>query len=709
MKNKVIMLVPTTNDVSLTGAVLGVFRALQQRNIAVHFFKPIQQKNLNNTDDVTHGIMSNMCTHPVVLPISAEQAEHYIAEHNMEGLLGQVVVNFEVNVPDEDSIILIEGLAENYLQEYARGLNTNIAQALDADIVLVSSPYDKKPHIFDDHLAISADVYGVDNISGVIVTNLHAPLDENGNIPKVGGGFHNVSHSMSKPDLAQCKIFKTLPLIGATDHNLNIERPRALDVLRHLNADVINAGDMETRRITDVSVIARNIENAVEFIKPGALIFTPADRSDVIMTVALQASMGVKIGALVLTGREDMLSEEFTPLWMTAFKNADLPVFATRGRGTWEISRAMMTMNSNKPIDDVHRLESIAQYYSTTLNAQWVTCYVDKAKIYTLTPPAFKHQLITQSQSAPKRIVLPEGDEPRTIEAATIVASKGIAECYLLGNRQVIRNLAKDIGVNIDVDGLHILDADALRCKYVDRLMEIRVHKAMNKMRAVEELEDNVVLGTMMLEADEMDGLVSGAVHTTANTIRPPLQIIKTAPHVSLVSSVLFMCLPDQVLVYGDCAINPDPTAEHLADIAIQSADSAKAFGIDPKVAMISYSTGTSGTGKDVDKVVTATALVKNRRPDIVIDGPLQYDAAIKADVAKSKAPNSPVAGQATVFIFPDLNTGNTTYKAVQRSTDCVSIGPMLQGMNKPVNDLSRGALVEDIVYTIALTTIQAQ
>ncbi|SQB28794.1 phosphate acetyltransferase [Citrobacter koseri] len=242
-----------------------------------------------------------------------------------------------------------------------------------------------------------------------------------------------------------------------------------------------------------------------------------------------------------------------------------------------------------------------------------------------------------------------------------------------------------------------------VRESYVARLVELRKSKGMTETVAREQLEDNVVLGTLMLEQDEVDGLVSGAVHTTANTIRPPLQLIKTAPGSSLVSSVFFMLLPEQVYVYGDCAINPDPTAEQLAEIAIQSAESAIAFGIEPRVAMLSYSTGTSGAGSDVEKVREATRLAQEKRPDLMIDGPLQYDAAVMADVAKSKAPNSPVAGRATVFIFPDLNTGNTTYKAVQRSADLISIGPMLQGMRKPVNDLSRGALVDDIVYTIAL------
>ncbi|WP_068458704.1 phosphate acetyltransferase, partial [Oleiphilus sp. HI0080] len=222
-------------------------------------------------------------------------------------------------------------------------------------------------------------------------------------------------------------------------------------------------------------------------------------------------------------------------------------------------------------------------------------------------------------------------------------------------------------------------------------------------------LEDNVVLATMMVALDEVDGLVSGAVHTTANTVRPALQLIKTSPGAKVVSSIFFMCLPEQVLVYGDCAINPEPNAEELADIAIQSADSARAFGIEPKVAMISYSTGSSGSGADVEKVRAATIIAQKARPDLIIDGPLQYDAAAIESVAAKKAPDSPVAGQATVFIFPDLNTGNTTYKAVQRSANVVSMGPMLQGLNKPVNDLSRGALVDDIIYTIALTAIQAQ
>ncbi len=312
-----------------------------------------------------------------------------------------------------------------------------------------------------------------------------------------------------------------------------------------------------------------------------------------------------------------------------------------------------------------------------------------------------------RAQKAGKRSVLPEGSEPRTVQAAAICQARGIARCVLLAKPEEVQAVAQAQGIVLP-EGLEIIDPDLVRQRYVEPMVELRKGKGLNAPMAEQQLEDSVVLATMMLALDEVDGLVSGAIHTTASTIRPALQLIKTAPGYNLVSSVFFMLLPDQVLVYGDCAVNPDPSASDLAEIAVQSAASAQAFGIPARVAMISYSTGDSGSGVDVDKVREATRLAREQRPDLLIDGPLQYDAAAIASVGRQKAPNSPVAGQATVFIFPDLNTGNTTYKAVQRSADCVSVGPMLQGLRKPVNDLSRGALVEDIVYTIALTAIQA-
>lgn len=323
-----------------------------------------------------------------------------------------------------------------------------------------------------------------------------------------------------------------------------------------------------------------------------------------------------------------------------------------------------------------------------------------------LSPYAFRNQVVRLAQNAKKRIVLPEGDEPRTIEAAAICQSRGIAQCVLLGDPNKIRAVADERGVTLP-DGIEIVEPSTVIEKYVAPMVERRKGK-LDESGARAALQDTVYLGTMMLQVGDVDGLVSGAVHTTADTIRPAFQLIKTAPEYSLVSSVFFMLLPEQVVVYGDCAVNPNPTAEQLAEIAIQSAESAKAFGIDPKVALISYSTMNSGSGEDVETVKSALQIVREKAPNLNIDGPLQFDAASVPSVGKQKAPTSTVAGEANVFIFPDLNTGNTTYKAVQRTAGVISVGPMLQGLNKPVNDLSRGCLVDDIVYTIALTAIQA-
>ena len=324
-----------------------------------------------------------------------------------------------------------------------------------------------------------------------------------------------------------------------------------------------------------------------------------------------------------------------------------------------------------------------------------------------VSPAQFRFNMMDKAQKANKRIVLPEGAEPRTVRAAVICHEKNIARCVLLAPRNEVEAVAKELNITLP-ESLEIIDPANLVEQYVVPMCELRKSKGLTPEDARKQLQDTVVLGTMMMAQNDVDGLVSGAVHTTANTIRPALQLIKTAPNASIVSSVFFMLLPGQVVVYGDCAVNPNPNAEQLAEIAIQSADSAKAFGIEPRVAMISYSTIDSGSGPDVDLVIEATKLVREKRPDLSVDGPLQYDAAVVESVAKSKAPNSKVAGKANVFIFPNLTTGNCTYKAVQRNANVLSVGPMLQGLRKPVNDLSRGALVEDIVYTIALTAIQA-
>lgn len=341
------------------------------------------------------------------------------------------------------------------------------------------------------------------------------------------------------------------------------------------------------------------------------------------------------------------------------------------------------------------------------LNLSWVWPFLNNIVEQAVTPTMFRHGLIATAKRANKKIVLPSGDEPRILQAANICAARGIAHCVLLGKKSAIYNTCDKINLKLN-EQIEIIEPHNVFEKYIEPLCEARRKKGLTPDEARNQLESNIVLGIMMLHVGEVDGLVAGVVHTTADTVRPALQIIKTAANVKLVSSVFFMCLPNQVLVYGDCAINLNPTSEGLADIAIQSADSAAAFGIIPRIAMLSYSTGNSGSGIDVDKVKQATELVKQLRPDLEIDGPLQYDAAIDQKIAKLKLPDSKVAGKATVFIAPDLEVGNIVYKAVQRSTGIVCIGPMLQGLRKPVNDLSRGSTIEDIVFTIAVTAVQA-
>ncbi|MCF5632497.1 phosphate acetyltransferase, partial [Pseudomonas syringae] len=385
---------------------------------------------------------------------------------------------------------------------------------------------------------------------------------------------------------------------------------------------------------------------------------------------------------------------------------AGLPVLSV-STGSYDTANRLNQLNKEIPIDDRERAEIITDFVASHLDANWLHQRCGTPRELRLSPAVFRYQLIQRAQAANKRIVLPEGNEPLTIQAAAICQARGIARCVLLARPEEVQAVAQAHGIELP-PGLEILDPEVIRERYVTPMVELRKNKSLNAPMAEQQLEDPVVIGTMMLALDEVDGLVSGVVHSTANTIRPALQLIKTAPGCTLVSSVFFMLFPEQVLMYGDCIMNPHPSASELSEIALQSADSATAFGISPRVAMISYSSGNSASGEEVEKVREATQLAQEARRDLLIDGPLQYDAAANEQVARQLAPDSPVAGRANVFVFPDLNTGNTTYKAVQRSADCVSLGPMLQGLRKPVNDLPRGAQVDDIVYTIALTAIQA-
>ncbi len=703
---RTIMLVPVGVGVGVTSVSLGLIRAIERKGIAVSFFKPVAQSRP----------YSKAFSHSVELiraagiacpaePFSLEYVQDFLKNGQLDALLEEIVARAtdyfrEVNT----KVALIEGLISSAEYPFANLLNYEVAKALDADIVFVTHQSNAADEAL---LELVSQSYGGKNnksIAGCIFNKVGAPVHQDSM-----SSLHLADTTYPQADDYQASVKnlkKTVfKVFGQVPWDPQLVKPRAIDLARHLDAQVLNAGELHDRRLSGVTFCAREIPNMVEYFSPERLLIASGDRADVIVSACLVAMNGVKLGALLLTGGYHP-DKTIVNLCERAMQTG-LPVLLIN-ENTWETAVRLRNFNIEIPTDDLQRIELVQDHVAGYLDETWLTsltAQMERSRL--LSPPAFRYQLTQRAKQLNKRIVLPEGDEPRTIKAAAICAQRGIARPVLLGDPQEIGRIAAQQGVCLPKH-VEIIDPHQIREQYVPRLVQLRQKKGMTEVLAREQLKDHVVLGTMMLEADQVDGLVSGAVHTTANTIRPPLQIIKTDPSSSLVSSVFFMLLPKQVYIYGDCAINPNPTAAQLAEIAIQSANSAIAFGIEPRVAMISYSTGTSGAGEEVEKVRLATEIAQQKRPDLIIDGPLQYDAAAIENVARSKAPNSPVAGRANVFIFPDLNTGNTTYKAVQRSADLVSIGPMLQGMRKPVNDLSRGALVDDIVYTIAITAIQA-
>jgi phosphate acetyltransferase len=680
-------LVPSGSGVGLTSLAQGLVRALDNRGIRVAFFKPIGQPRRGDTgpERSTFFVRRLSALQPAT-PIPMEEAGRLILAHRMDDLLARVVRDFHASAGSAD-VVVVEGLVELHEGPDASELNLLLAQTLSAEVIVAGSLERSSPAEFAARLELAASAYG--GFDGRRV---------------IGSLVNRVPRPAAEIDRKTLLPNPRLNVIGAVPENSELAAVRTIDIAKHLGAEIIHEGELATRRVKKVSLLARTIPNLLLALAPGAVLLTPGDRSDVVVAVALAAASGIPISGLILTGDID-LPPGILALCRPGLETG-LPILKVKG-DSFETATMLGRMGTEIPIDDLERAQRVVDFVAQHIDTDWLARHSQVAVESRMSPAAFQFRLTELARRANKRIVLPEGAEPRTVRAAAICAERGIARPVLLGAPDEIRRVAAAQEIALP-DSVELLDPAAARSRYVEPLVEMRKHKALSASNAAEFLEDNVWLGTVMLALGEVDGLVSGAIHSTANTIRPALQIIKTKPGAKVVSSIFFMCLPEQVLVYGDCAVIPDPDAETLADIAIQSADSAARFGIAPRVAMISYSTGESGAGSDVDKVREATRIARALRPDLVLDGPLQYDAAAIAEVAAAKAPGSPVAGRATVFVFPDLNTGNTTYKAVQRSAHVVSIGPMLQGMRRPVNDLSRGALVEDIVYTIALTGIQA-
>lgn len=705
--------------VGLTSVCLGVVRALDRRGIRVGFCKPISQNHgsADEMDPSARFILSTMGkAPPASIPIA--QADEYVRDERVDDLMERVVEKVSEAAADAD-VVIVEGLLPAEGRTFNNRLNRMMASNLDAEVILVTTLGEDDPQQFADKVETLAALYGgIDNskIIGCIINKIGRPRGESktGLVPIVDSPEDDPATQPEAGELAAvverlhttCPLFRhgQFQLLGAIPSNTSLMAYRTLDVARHLRAEIVCAGEMEQRRVHSVALCARTVSHIYHVFTPGALLIMPADREDVILAAALTVLNGVPLAGIVLTG-DTPLDAGLRDLCHRALETG-LPVLKVR-TGSYQTALNLSRMSPEVPPDDTERMNLVMDFIARNVEGPKLEARCKVELAVRMSPAAFRHQLASRARQLNRRIILPEGDEPRTIQAAVACHQRKIARCVLLGNPAEILRVASANGVVLPEE-MEILDAAALRQRYVAPLMEMRKNKNLSEHDAREALEDNVMLGTMMLALGEVDGLVSGAVHSSANTIRPALQLIKTHPTARVVSSVFFMCLPEQVLVYGDCAVNPNPDAESLADIAVQSAATAEQFGIPARVALISYSTGESGSGAEVEKVRKATEIAKSMRPDLLLDGPLQYDAAAIAEVAATKAPGSPVAGRATVFIFPDLNTGNTTYKAVQRSANLISIGPVLQGLRKPVNDLSRGALVDDIIYTIAVTAIQS-
>jgi phosphate acetyltransferase len=485
-----------------------------------------------------------------------------------------------------------------------------------------------------------------------------------------------------------------------------VSAPTVAEVAAALHARVLT-GDQAAlgRDVFGFVVGAAQVPAVLDHLTPGALMITPGDRADLLVAAgAAQVSGVVSIAGIVLTLA---LSPDPTAMRVFDSLRPGLAVLQVT-TGSYETIAASTRIEHHLTTGNPRKVAAALGAFESNVDTARLSELLDVSRSARVTPMMFEYELIDRARTDVRRLVLPEGTEERILRAADIVRRRGVAELTLLGDPTVIQRRARDLG--LDLGGAQLVDpaTSELRDGFAEQYAEIRRHKGVTVELAHDVVGDANYFGTMMVHNGLVDGMVSGAAHTTATTIRPAFEIIKTVPELSVASSVFFMLLPDRVLVYGDCAVNPDPDAEQLADIALSSAGTAARFGIDPRVAMLSYSTGTSGAGADVTKVAQATALVRKLRPDLPVEGPIQYDAAVDPSVAATKLPDSAVAGHVTVFIFPDLNTGNNTYKAVQRSAGAVAVGPVMQGLRRPVNDLSRGATVKDIVNTIAITAIQA-
>ncbi|WP_431957114.1 phosphate acetyltransferase [Nocardia lijiangensis] len=605
-----------------------------------------------------------------------------------DAAISEIVMRFHEVAKVCDAVVVIGSDYTDVASPSELRFNARIAVNLGAPVLLVVRGSDRTPAEIRQLVELCASELQQEHAALVAIVANRCDPDALKEICSVLGDFAVPSWSLPE-----------VPLLIA---------PTMAELCEAVGGEMYS-GDHELlqREALKVMVGGMTAEHILERLVDGVVVIAPGDRSDVLLSVvnAHEAEGFPSLSGIIMNG--GMLPHPAVARLMAGLKQK-LPILTT-DLGTYDTASAAYRTRGRMSAGNPRKVNTALALMEQHVDAPELLRRISVPRSSVVTPQMFEYQLIEQARADRKRIVLPEGDDDRILRAAGRVLQRKIADLVVLGDESAIRARAAELGV--DISEAEVLDprTSGYLDEFAAEYTALRKHKGMTLERARETVTDISYFGTMMVHKGIADGMVSGAAHTTAHTIRPSFEIIKTVPGVATVSSVFLMCLVDRVLAYGDCAVVPDPSSEQLADIAISSAQTAARFGIDPKIAMLSYSTGESGSGADVDKVRVATKLVRERAPELLVEGPIQYDAAIEPTVADTKLPDSEVAGRATVFVFPDLNTGNNTYKAVQRSAGAVAIGPVLQGLRKPVNDLSRGALVADIVNTVAITAIQAQ
>jgi phosphate acetyltransferase len=675
---------------------LGLMEMLIRNVDRVAFFRPFIQAGHDQKDNDINLISSYFkinIPYQEMYGYTADKANQLISTGRYEELLEGIVAKYKA-LEEKSDFVLVEGTDfQGSTSAFEFDINADVANNLGCPVILVAKANERSQEDVAQSIEITLDSLA-DKNSNVLAIFINRIEEKDA-----------VVQRLKNNPLASHFLIFTIPNVKT------LASPRVGEVAEALNARILYGSNQLNRHVESFGVAAMQIPNVLSRIEDGQMVITPGDRADVIVAClsALSSSSMPRIAGLILTG--GLLPEASILKLIEGYHNA-LPILSVK-ENTFEAARNADNVHSIISPDDTRKITLALEAFEKNTDVYKLREKIVQTKVSITTPKMFEYRLIQRARSDRKRIVLPEGEDERILRAAEILSRRSAADLILLGDNEKIQEKINDLELELkDVYVIDIQKSDEFE-DYAQTYFELRKHKGTKLVNARDNMTDPNYFGSMMVYKGDADGMVSGAVHTTRSTLRPSFEFIKTKAGFSIISSVFFMCLTDRVLVYGDCAVNPEPDAHQLAEIAVSSAQTALTFNIEPRVAMLSYSTGESGVGEDVDKVREATKiareLAKKQGLNIMIEGPIQYDAAVDPGVARTKLPNSEVAGRATVYIFPDLNTGNNTYKAVQRSANAVAIGPVIQGLNKPVNDLSRGCTVPDIVNTVAITAIQAQ